>query len=403
MNLYTLNSFFQKQHAIGQFISLIWTERYSDAGDFTLVIPAVPEFLSLVPLDTWVGLDDTNEVCLVESISIENGLATVTGRSMVAWLNQRVWRYTNVQSLTSYTQSGLFISTLIDYLVTEACQYGPIYPGYPGDGLVHAYEAMTNLTISGAPNDPGQDEDAIAVSFGPLFDIIQPLADTYKVGIRMYPLGQTDTTLPLYFDSYLGTDRSSNQTANPLVRFSPDTKTLDNTTELYSNLDYKNVCYAYASTMPTTIDIPTGATDANGNAVVVTHAFAPAIGVAYADVASKTSYEFTRRTMMIDVADFSIDNYTITTTTTVAALQAKVTADLVVAAKTALAQQKKVASVDGQTLSDSQYQYGRDYELGDIVELQGSDGLINRAHVTEYIRNEDNTGETAYPTLSVIT
>jgi hypothetical protein len=45
------------------------------------------------------------------------------------------------------------------------------------------------------------------------------------------------------------------------------------------------------------------------------------------------------------------------------------------------------------------YQYG----LGDIVELEGPDGNLQKARVTEYIRSQDAAGVKNYPTVELIT
>ena len=61
-----------------------------------------------------------------------------------------------------------------------------------------------------------------------------------------------------------------------------------------------------------------------------------------------------------------------------------------------------IAIVDGEIVPYGQIKYGRDYTLGDIVELAGHSGVVQNARVTEYIRSHDGSGETAYPTVSIV-
>jgi hypothetical protein len=58
--------------------------------------------------------------------------------------------------------------------------------------------------------------------------------------------------------------------------------------------------------------------------------------------------------------------------------------------------------VDGEIVPDIQFKYGVHYYLGDVVELQGNSGIVQNARVTEYIRTQDESGERAYPTVTVL-
>jgi hypothetical protein len=58
--------------------------------------------------------------------------------------------------------------------------------------------------------------------------------------------------------------------------------------------------------------------------------------------------------------------------------------------------------VDGETSPISEYKYGTDYKMGDILELESFTGALSKARVTEFIRSQDSNGEKAYPTISVI-
>jgi hypothetical protein len=60
-----------------------------------------------------------------------------------------------------------------------------------------------------------------------------------------------------------------------------------------------------------------------------------------------------------------------------------------------------VKSVDGEIVPDSQFQYGVDYNLGDVIEVEGNTGVIQTARITEYIRSQDQAGEKSYPTVSM--
>jgi hypothetical protein len=66
-----------------------------------------------------------------------------------------------------------------------------------------------------------------------------------------------------------------------------------------------------------------------------------------------------------------------------------------------LAKNRQTYGFDGQLSEISQYQYGVDYFLGDLVELRNVDGAVSNMLVTEQIFVSDKQGERSYPTLSV--
>ena len=71
-------------------------------------------------------------------------------------------------------------------------------------------------------------------------------------------------------------------------------------------------------------------------------------------------------------------------------------------AKDVLANHNYIRAIDGQTSPDSEFKFGEDYGLGDVIELESFTGNVSKARVTEFIRAQDKIGEREYPTISVI-
>jgi hypothetical protein len=68
----------------------------------------------------------------------------------------------------------------------------------------------------------------------------------------------------------------------------------------------------------------------------------------------------------------------------------------------ALSAQRTVYSFDGELPPSVSFRYGTDYKLGDLVEERTEDGFKNQMMVTEQIFTSDDTGDRAYPTLSLV-
>ena len=67
-----------------------------------------------------------------------------------------------------------------------------------------------------------------------------------------------------------------------------------------------------------------------------------------------------------------------------------------------LKQNEYIRTVDGEVAPTNLFQYGRDYDLGDIIEVQGNTSLVEVSRVTEYIRTQSSEGEKSYPTVVAI-
>jgi hypothetical protein len=58
-----------------------------------------------------------------------------------------------------------------------------------------------------------------------------------------------------------------------------------------------------------------------------------------------------------------------------------------------------IQAVDGDISPTNMFEYGRDYNLGDFVEIEGVNGVVSVTQVTEHIISEEASGDTAAVTL----
>jgi hypothetical protein len=71
-------------------------------------------------------------------------------------------------------------------------------------------------------------------------------------------------------------------------------------------------------------------------------------------------------------------------------------------AKDVIANNNFVRLIDGEVVISSEFKLGVNYDLGDIVTLQGTHGAYENARIIEYIHTNDATGHKEYPTVTVI-
>lgn len=375
MELYTLNENFQRQHVIDHFSSVVWTERYGKAGDVLLAVSPTREMISRLPEGTLLQIDGSKEVMLLETSLIEDGQLKVTGNTLDQFLNERLFRGAAdvaTRELTITDKPGEIMSYMVFILCIS------LVPPSGGElGIDRTLQIIPNLSL-GTYDSTGP-EVAISIPFGPLYNILEQIAQTYSLGFSLYLDSVTENDYSLKFKTYAGLDRTSEQEVNELVRFSQNLDSLTDLKEIRSIAGYKTVCYAFPSS-----DL---STDANPAGLFTVP------GVAYVDDNAITATGFDRRAMMITVDTLTPESV---------ANEAELVAILTQRAKDALANNTYIRFIDGEVTAQSQYKFGQHYNLGDIVELQSATGILQRARITEYIRTQDATGERSYPTVSVL-
>ena len=358
MDLYTLDSQLRRIEVIDEYISLIWTERYNELGDFELEIADNPTIRDTLAKGTRVVILESNRVMEVEDIESSededgNNILTFKGFEISKILDQRA----AMPSMASLTTRSKWEVTgppadIIRSLVRDICL----------DGDLDAYDVIPYLqsgSLTPAGNIP-EPSTSVTMTFdlGTLYEAVRKVCVTYNLGFRMirnYELSQ------LYFEVYTGDDRTTSQQIKPAVIFSKNLDSLSNIKEYSSIGDYKNVAYVFAK---------------NGYTKV------------YADGVPTTISGFDRRVLYVNADDITL------------AAGTALDAAMLQRGREELAKCKPIIAFDGEIPQYTQYKYRTDYNLGDLVEIRASSGNINNMRVTENIFISDSEGFRSYPTLT---
>jgi hypothetical protein len=350
MELYVLDSLNRRQYVIDQFLTSIWTERWQAYGDFELHIPSTFGPRSLLKPDTWLALNRSNYVMRVESVEDDwatdgSRILIIKGRSIEALMDDRA------APRATWTEAPALIARNMFHLtcVSGTWDIGDIIPGVvegsfmPASTIAEPADAITILI-----------DKITTLSDG----VITQICAKYDLGFRLL---RQDSTGELYFEIYAGSDRTTGQTTLPPVVFGTQLDNLQNTKELTDITKAKNVAY---------VQQVSGASQ-----------------IVYGDGVDPTVDSFERRVLIVDASGIT----------------SPTTAQLTQAGLEALAAARTSYLFDGEVSQQSQYQYGTDYNLGDLVEQRNSDGVVSNMRVTEQIFIQDNTGEKSYPTLASYT
>lgn len=373
MELYTLNRKFLKQETIDEFHSAIWTDRYYGDGEVELVVPASKFMMQNLKVGTFVMNEDSDEPMILETFNIEKGKLKVTGIPLTKWLNNRFIR-TSAAHQDRYWQAGpqppgWLMATIVWYMVIDGpFLNGSIATGIPNPWIFRVPGLVTyDFDTAGAAV-------TVAVPFGPLYDALREIATTYQIGMQIKLDRADDASYQLSFRTYRGVDRTSQNPARDPVRFSPLMDSLTEIKELESIAGYKTNVWSFAPSNPGELATTPG------------HDGRISAGATYTG--------FDLRALMYFAEDLTTDMVGGDPNVLLQLLNSR--------ARDALSNNDFVKVVDGEVVPDVQFKYGRDYFLGDVIELQGNSGMVQNARVTEYIRVHDEEGERAYPTVSVI-
>jgi hypothetical protein len=404
MDLYTMNENFIAMDVVDEFVSAIWTERYSGYGETSLTVAATGDSIDKLKEGTFLGLRGSKEVMEIETQSIENYTLTVAGKSLVNFLDQRPFWAANPDSaaaderVVDFTTTGKPGQVIADAVEDMVINTSGFASGWDPADLEWEDEEIPGLSLGDV--DISGDDEQITINIGPLYAAISDVARKYGVGISLYlESANIETGYVLKFKTYRGEDRTSDQEINPLIRLQPDLESLSDLKELTSLAAYKNTVYVYYKGITTVhyedpLDIPVGfarrviVTTPEDEPIGRKPAYQGPTGISLSLPAQGqkptpgVGYGFTRP---IVVGAGAPD----------AAFREQ-------HAKDVLANNNYIRSVDGQTSPDNEFKFNVDYGLGDLIELEGITGNIAKARVTEYVRSQDQAGEREYPTISVV-
>jgi Siphovirus ReqiPepy6 Gp37-like protein len=357
MEWYTLDDALRRDTVIEGYESFIWAERYSAWGDFQILTKATFASRSLLRPGTRIGKKDSNRVGRIETSkdSIdEDGTKNilVSGRTIEHLLDDRV----AMPALADLTTTSQWVITgtpgdIARYIFEQVCVNGVLSAG----DAIPFYHAGT-LLPSGSIPEPSE---IVTITFDPdsVYNDIQKICEIWSLGFRLVKNGDEGE---IYFEIYTGSDRTSGQTVNNAVIFSWDTESIGKTEVLRSIAQLKTVAYVFAK---------------NGAMAV------------YANGYDASSSGADRRAVLVKADDIDLDP------------GPELNAAMAQKGMEELAKWGEIYAFDGELPPHNPYVYGRDYNLGDLVEERSPDGGSNYMLVTEQIFVSDSEGERTYPTF----
>lgn len=354
METYVLDESYTSQAIFDTFESFIWTERFNGAGDFELHMPVWISALNELKIGRYLWKKDTKAMMIIECVEIttdpENGdKLAVTGRSLESILDRRiVWKQT---ILSGNFQNG--IKQLLNDNVISPSESGRRIPNF-------VFKTSTDPKITSLTF-----EDEVQLFGENLYDQIVSMCDEKNVGFDVYP-----TENGFEFELKAGIDRSYKQENYPWVVFSPK----------YDNMLSSNYINSYVNFK--TIALVGG--EGEGSEKKTTTAIDE----------DGAGSGLTRREMYVSAQSISTnipEGWEITPASYLEQIRYQ--------GRLELRETKYTTAFDGEVIADVQYIYGKDYFLGDIVQIENEYNVQGRSRITEIMWSQDTAGTQMVPTF----
>ena len=351
MNLLILDTTFNPVGIIDAFKSMIWVDRYQEAGDFELYVPASAKMIDLLRIDYYIWFNDSEHTMIIEDLELssdveQGNFIIVTGRSLESILDRRiVWKQTNLKGNFQDAIKKLLNDNIINPEVS-----GRKIENFKFDPTDDKY--ICNLKI-----DTQYTGDNI-------YDVITTNCKENNIGFKLVLSDDNE----FVFRFYKGLNRSYDQLTNPYVAFSPQLENIINSNFYTSKANLK------------TVTLVSGEGEGASRKTTV--------------VGGGSGLD--RRELFSDARDISSDTETGTLS------DAEYLTLLKSRGLKNLAEYTTKEAFEGEVNTTNLFKYGVDFFIGDVVQIANEYGNEGVAYISEMIYSMSDDGITVYPTFKVI-
>lgn len=357
MEFWILNEDFESIYIVDKAESLLWTDRYNGAGDFEIYTALDYDLFDHARQDYYLYFSESDRMMIIDSRTIETAFSSgahlkIQGESLESILKRRIlWQQT---TLNGYIEGQ--VKKILDENVINPADSKRRIPNfrfvYSGDSRIQSTKVEQTYTGN------------------TLYDVICEQCEINELGWQV-TLNPND----LYFEFklYDTTDRSYDQDANPYVVFSPDFENIRSANYYESNREFKNLA------------LVAGEDEHVGS------------GRRTVEVGDTTLTGLARREMFVDARDLQSEKDDDTTMS-----DEEYEACLTTRGEAKLAEHPDQALFEGEVEPSTTYVYGRDFYLGDTVQVKNEFGIMAKSRVDEIIFSFDGDGKLIVPTFTML-
>lgn len=337
---------------IDTYSSAIWTDRYNSNGDFEISVPASEEYIRNFKVGSYLTCDSSEHAMIVEKVQIktdaDNGdTIIISGRSIESILDRRIiWGQVNFDGLVEDV-----IFRMLDLCLGQSAS--------PERRIANFERVPSNDSHIGTLRISMQ------CTGDNLYDVITKITKTLSIGFKMVIKDRK-----FIFSLYNGKNYSESQLVNPYVIFSPHFDNMLNSNFMEDISPLK------------------------------TSALIGGEGEGHERKYMEVSSDVTgvdRREMFVDARDVSsrIDNDHNMPLEDYNKLLTQRGLEKLTARKVGM-------NFEGKIESSQLFVYGKDYNIGDIVQIENAYGCAAASRIIEAVISYNSDGFSIYPTLQTI-
>lgn len=365
---------------LDMFESFVWTDRYGKAGDFTIVVPILEHYLPYIRINYYLSIRESDRLMVIENVELitdpENGdKLKVSGRSLESILDRRI-------VYQKYEFGGTAQSVVSSAITMNAISPSDPKRKIPNLRFQTSEDSNVNKTV-----------DSMKVFGENVYSLSEAVCSAYNIGMKMLPEGAGG----FVFSLYSGVDRSWNQTDRIPVVFSHSYENLLESNYLQSEILYASNALVRGDEDEVTMEVMrrTERTELARREIFIDTDLQPETQE-YTEYVLKTdengepildddgNYQYNEVTKTIKIYDLAYYNR------------------MLMEAKVEMAKHTVTEAFDGEIDSYHQFIYGKDYDLGDIVQVQDRYGYEGRCRVTEIMMTRDAGGPKLIPTFIMV-
>lgn len=395
------------------FSSLVWTERYQEAGEFVLGIPIDVANFAVYKRGNYIQLDESDDTMLIESVNIndevEDPLLEISGRSISCILERRV---NASRILDAYTQSikyegdlGSVIQGIIndEFINPKMVQfkwmhttddgsaeegYDSVNPtrNYKTTEMINAsYRKLSNIAYTNLASGVMVAKDYSKIMS--IYDILVSISKKNITGFRMKLQNGV-----FILETYKGTDRTSSQKVLDPVIFNPIMDNISYVNYFEDQTKYRNIALSYSDGAWSPVDF---------NASFSTEIFDGYLWVTHDGELSDSAYSgLDRFELAVDArSSASVTGYDPSEYYYPDYGEEQDQSQYIVNKVKAVAtdefdteEHDFIKTSEGAIDPLVRYEFGKDYFLGDTVEISNDNGVVMTAIIDEVVRSYDSSG-----------
>lgn len=351
MSIYLLDTDFRRIRLIDEYISMIWTDRYAEAGDFELYITATAENVSIFKTGMYLSNTISEHLMIVETIEIKSDIEDgakliVSGRSLESILSRRiVWNQTVFENKNI---QDIIFELLKDSIISPNNAFRKI------DNFI--FERLENTQVNTVRLDKQYTGDNI-------YTVIHELCEQYGLGFKLIRVNNQ-----FRFGLYMG--KNHTHSTDSFVTFSPRFDNLISSNVITSIRDNVNIACVAGEGEGASRKIISAGTETSG--IERMELFVDA-----RSVSSKTENDTV----------ISPEQYN-------SILLQKGMEELNV--------HQSKTTIESEVDYNGIFKYKKDFDVGDIVNVSNEFGYSGELRITEIVTSDSVDGITIVPTFKVI-